>query len=37
MADIKTDIVTCRLLVDESVEMFENVSFYANFKNQIRT
>ena len=27
MADIKTDIVTCRLLVDESVEMFENVSF----------
>ena len=27
MADIKTDIVTCRVLVDECIEQFENVSF----------
>ena len=26
MADIKTDIVTCRVLVDECIQQFENVS-----------
>ena len=29
MADIKTDIVTCRVLVDECIQQFENVSLVA--------
>ena len=34
MADIKTDIVTCRVLVDECIQQFENVSITKNKDEQ---
>ena len=36
MADIKTDIVTCRVLVDECIQQFENVSIVEKLQQKLQ-